>query len=90
MKAKRKLKGKRDWKKIDREARAAIKEKAKEKLSKAKDPAVLGRLFLELVIVLAIAVWLAPGINLIPYPENLIGFALVILVYLYIKFGLKV
>ena len=90
MKAKQVQKGKRNWEKIDREARAALKQKAKAKLSKAKDPLVLGKLFLEFVIVLAIAVWLAPGINLIPYPENLIGFIFVFLVYLYIKFGLKV
>ncbi|MFA4906734.1 MAG: hypothetical protein WC602_00495 [archaeon] len=71
-------------------ATVAIKEKAKEKFEKAKNPLVIGKLFLELVIVIAIAVWLAPGINVIPYPENLIGFVLVVLAYLYLRFGLKV
>ena len=75
---------------LNSEATIAIRDKAIEKLAKAKKPIVLGKLFLEFIIVIAIAVWLAPGINIIPYPENLIGFVLVVLAYLYLRFGLKV
>ncbi len=38
---------KRDWRKINREATLAIGGKAREKLARAKEPLVLGKLFLE-------------------------------------------
>lgn len=88
MKKNKKLRKKKaDLKQIQKEAYDAIKSKAKEKIAMAKQWRVLLRLALEIIIVVSLAVWVLPQIDIIPFPINLIGFVFLMIVYLFVRFS---
>ncbi|MDO8538650.1 MAG: hypothetical protein Q7S21_07255 [archaeon] len=81
--------------KLNAEVGNAITNRAKQKLKHAStDPRVMALIVIELIIVfivsVGIVVYLDPETNLIPFPWNLLGFAIIIIIsaYLYRFTGL--
>lgn len=78
------------WKEYNQQAPGIIADKIKGKIADAKqDPRVAGVVVLEMVLTLILAigiiVYLDPDVNLVPFPQNAIGFLtiLIITVFLY-------
>ena len=81
--------------KLNSEVGKTIANRAKQKLKHAStDPRVMALIAIELVIIfivcIGIVVYLDPDTNIIPFPWNLLGFAIIIIIsaYLYRFTGL--